>query len=92
MKITITWTSQRLPEIMWGDFDILNEVKSSEIARMSIQNTSAWNIYIENGKDATTTWSYKLSSWQEIEFYIWDLTRISLITDGWSLDVRIITT
>lgn len=92
MKITITDTSAALPALMSTEFDTLNEAKSEEIARISVQNTSDSDIYIENGKDATVEWSYKLSSDREVEFNIANLAKLYFIVASWTADVRIITT
>ena len=92
MKITVTDASQRLPSLLWPDFDILDRAKSWTVARVSVQNTSANNIYIENGKEATVAGSYKLAPDREVEMYIANLGKLYFIGDAASSDVRIITT
>lgn len=92
MKITIGTTSRALPELMWTDFQILDEAKSEEVARVSVQNTSSVAIYIENWKEATSDGSYMLSPDREVEFNIANLAKLNFIVATWTADVRIITT
>ena len=92
MKITITWTSQKLPDLLWVDFPILDEAKSDEIARVSIQNTSAVSVFIENGKAATVDWAYRLWPDREVEMNIANLAKLYFITSWADADIRIITT
>lgn len=92
MKITVTWTSTRLPDLLGSDFDILDKAKSADIASLSIQNTSALPIYVENGRDATADGSYQIGSQEEAEMNIANLGKLYFISDGTSLDVRIIAT
>jgi len=92
MKITVTGTSTTLPDLLGTSFGTLRNVKSAKIARVSIQNTSAADIYIENWEDATVDWSYKLWQDREVEMNINDLSRLYFITAWASLDARIIAT
>lgn len=92
MKITVTWTSTNLPDLLGSDFAVLENAKSSKVARVSVQNTSTKNIYIENWKEATVDWGYKLAPEREVEMYIANLGKLYFIADNWDTAVRVITT
>ena len=92
MKLTITWTSASLPDLLGVNFAILDESKSEEVAKISVQNTSALPIYLENWIHATTDGSYLIKSQEEVEMNVSNLAKLHFITDWTSLDVRIVTT
>ena len=92
MKVTVTRESKNLPTLLSSNFQILEDAKSWEVARLSIQNTSDYDIYIENWTDATVEGSYKLSPWLEWEMEIANLGKLYLITDAESADIRVSTT
>lgn len=89
MKVNVKTTSDVLPKLC-DDFELLLESKSGSVAKVSIQNTSEFNVYLENGKEATIDWSYMIGAKKEVEFQIENLSRVNLIAD-WNTSVRVIT-
>jgi hypothetical protein len=91
MKITVTWISKRLPELLWVNFIKLESAKADIISNVTIQNTSNEDIYLENWIDATMDGSYVLPSNREVTFDIANLANLSFITAWIDADIRIIT-
>jgi len=94
MKITIPTTSASLRDIMGTDIDLLAADKWIEEYRLSVQNLTAIDIYMENwtGETATVAAWYKLFANSEVEIKTTDLTKLYFIAD-WAAatDVRVTT-
>ena len=91
MKITAWSATKTLVELASSDFESLIEAKAGPIAKVTIQNTSAVSVYIENWEDATVAGSYILWADKQVEFTINNLARLSFITAWADADIRIIT-
>ena len=92
MKINITTTSQALPVIMGDAFwDLVNDRGAWEF-RLTIQNLSLIDIYLENWEAATVDAWYKIFAGGSVEIPTDNLNKLNLIADWSATDVRIITT